>query len=323
MDFSEYRKNMYINETLHDFSVDLNLDDRMAYHMGNIVEFTYKPDYTICNTSYYSDVDNRNTNGLLMARVCASYSPSLWKFRVSSNDLSTFYLADLIQLLNYRNTTVYKDALKHHHETTKTWNLIDYDELKNTFEYVDSLRKMSNRLKIIGTSSSSIKHEWKRLNIGVCIQGQVSNPDNVFIPITNFVDTKVHDLKEISDFLTLGIKKPYHFNYNRQSCRYALGGSILYLLIVKRNDTFDYIVLLSEEPISVLNQALMDEVKCGLDFDYIYTVIGKTNTKDDSIPYIITSEGIAFKDIILYCNENSFSLPVISTNRFVRKFLQK
>lgn len=293
----------------------------MNYHTAASTEFAYTPDYMICNTSYYSDVENRHTNGLIMTRVCSSDSPTLWKFKISSSDLSTFFLSDLIKLLNRRKDSAYMYMLKQHKSSTATLNLIDYDELKATLDLVDSLQNMSNRLKIVGTSSSSIQNNSKNLSIGSCIRGRVSNPDNFFAPLSNFFDTKVNDLTVISDFLVLGIKNSNLSYYDRPLCKYALGGSIIYLLIYKRNDIYDYIVFLSEEPISLLNQCLLEKATCGVEFEYIYTVIGRTNTKDDSIPYTVTSNGVYFRDIILNCNANCFTMPIVAQNRVVSRLV--
>jgi len=289
----------------------------MDLHKG--LTFAYKPDYMICNTSFYSDVRKTNNNGLIVTRVCVESSPSLWKFRVSENDLTTYYLSDLMNILNNLNDG-YCFMIKHHEQSTRDINLIDYDELKETIKSIDDLWKMSKRLNIIGTSSFSIQNNSKMLSVGVCLRGRVSAPDNMCVPLSKFFDSKVDDISVVTDYLYAGIKTP---RYNmKQTNKYGLSGSGIYLIIFKRNNVWDYIVFLSEESINVLNQALLEVSNLDNDFDYIHTVLGRTNTKDDSIPYTILSVGVLLEDIILYCNENSFSAPVISYQRTLTNLLE-
>ena len=274
------------------------------------------PDYMIANTSYYSDVCNQNINGLLVARICSSFTPSLWKCRISTNDLSTFYLPDIIQLLNCGKEG-YNQMMANHKKVTGDINLIDYDELKESLEMVNDLTKMSERLKVVGISSCSVQNNRRLLNIGVCIQGRVSHPDNLFISSSRFYDSKIDDIATIADFLIHGSKstRPSF----KTSNRYSLTDSVIYLIIFKRNGVFDYIVYLSEEPINVLNHELIESCKSHAEFDYIYSVLGRTNTKEEVTPYIVTTEGILFKDIVLESNVNSFSMPIISSYYYFRQ----
>ena len=286
----------------------------MDYHTAASTEFAYSTDYMICNTSYYSDTDNPLMNGLLIARIHGDPCRSSWQFKMSSNDLTTFYLPDLLQLLNCRDEN-FKQIAKHHKKASSDMCLIDYDELKQCFEQVDDLTKMSMRLQIIGASACSIENNRRRFSIGACLQGRVSNPDNLFVPSSNFFDSKVDHVCTVAEYLVSGRRKKSYLFQDKRSSRYALSGSVIYLVVFKRNGVFSYMVYLSEEPISVLQQAINEcetvAKSVDLDFDYIYTVVGRTNTKDDSIPYVLTPEGIYFKDIILYCNENGFSSPVL------------
>ena len=216
----------------------------------------------------------------------------------------------------------YQQISRQHKKATGDINLIDYDELKQSFELVDNLTKMSNRLKIVGCTAFSILHCERMLNNGVCINGRVSGPDNFCVPTTNFFDNKVHSNETIADFLITGLRHQV-IQKDAKSYRYALSGSIIYLLIYVNKGLFNYIIYLSEEPISGLIQTLTDQTEFNNHFDFIYTVVGRTITEEEIHPYIRTERGICFKDIVLYCNENQFSAPVLSTTRRYGTLIKK
>jgi hypothetical protein len=206
----------------------------------------------------------------------------------------------------------YQQVARQHKKLTGDVNLIDYDELKQSFGWVDSLIKMSSRLKIIGCSALSILHCDRMLNSGVCINGHVSSPDNFCVPCAHFFDNKVHSTETIAEFLITGLRQ-HVIQRDAKSHKYALSGSIIYLIIYLKDGLFNYIVYLSEEPINELIQVLKNQREFNESFDFIYTVVGRTVTEEEIYPYTRTQQIICFKNIVLYCNENQFSAPVLST----------
>ena len=277
--------------------------------------FVYEPAYMTCDLTYYSDTTNRQINGLLVVKV--HYDPRLYKMAsgISTSDLSTYYLPDLLSLLSMKEST-YKESVKNHKSLTNSFNFIDYDELKQIYEYVDSLFKMSGRLKVIGCAATSILYDQRKLNTGVCIDGQITEPDNLFVPTFHLFDNKIHDVQFICDFLLTGSRNRHYFSHQDTCLRkYAMSGSIIYLILYKRKSVYDYIIYVSEEPIQPLIQTIIENIEFATDFDFIHTVIGRTNTREESTPYVITHSGFYFKSVILYCNENSFTKPILLTYR--------
>ena len=283
----------------------------MAYHVASDYEFAYEPEHITCSLTFYSDVLNSNRNGQLVTTVHCD--PSAFKIRVSSCDISSFYLDDLIALLNIGEDG-YKESTKRHKKATGDLNLIDYDELRQSFGYVDNLSKMSNRLQILGSSAFSILNDDRKLNTGVCIHGQITDPDRLFIPGPNFIDGKIHTEAIVADYLVLGSRNQMS-QFDTRTYRYAQSGSIIYLLIYIRRGVFHYLVYLSEESIYNLIRAILEIAELDSSFDFIYTVIGRTNTEEESQPYLLTSEGVFLKSTILYSNETQFSSPVLSTRQ--------
>ena len=285
--------------------------------MSHVIDpcFVYEPAYMTCDLTYYSDTTYLQINGLLVAKV--QYDPRLYKMAngISTSDLSTYFLPDLLSLLSMREST-YKETVKNHKSLTHSFNFIDYEELKQIYEYVDSLFKMSGRLKVIGCAATSILYDQRKLNTGVCIEGQIIEPDNLFVPTFHLFDNKIHDVQFICDFLLTGSRNRHYFSHQDTCLRkYAISGSIIYLIIYKRKSLYDYIIYVSEEPIQSLIQTIIENIEFATDFDFIHTVIGRTNTREESTPYTITQSGFYFKSIILYCNENSFTKPILLTYR--------
>lgn len=289
------------------FSFDLII---MDYHTASLTEFAYKPEYLTCNLTFYSDVQNRNTNGLFVVRIHNDPRSMKLMSGISSNDLSAYYLSDLINLLNM-DENGYKEIAKRHKKVTGEFNLIDYEELQQVYECVDDLSKMTRRLQIMGTSSLSILNDDRKLFTAVCVEGHVCSPDRVFVPRSHFFDNKIHSADAIAEFLVTNSRQHITTSVAR-TYRYGLGGSAIYVLIYKVNGVFNYLVYLSEEPISHLVQALVDQAEFVTGFDFVYTVVGRTICDEESCPYIETPDGVYFKDVVLYPNENRFSLPLLS-----------
>jgi hypothetical protein len=275
--------------------------------MSTYGEFAYQPKFMTCDLTCYSDACNKHTNGLLVCRV--HFDRSVKKC-VSSSDLSTYYVHDLVRLLN-TSEKGFKEMAKAHKTMTEDVNFIQYDELKDLYECVDDLAKMTRRLQIVGTSAFSILRDDRKLNTGVCIQGHVSQPDNLFVPMANFFDEKIVPIETIAEYLTTGSRQTV-IPMDIKNHRYALTGSIIYLIIYRRNGIFDYIVYISEEPISNLIQSVKDTTS---NFDFIYTTVARTITEEESAPYTVLAGGICFKDVVLYCNENQLSSPILKTYR--------
>lgn len=289
--------------------------------MDSHSRFDYPPVFMTSSLTFYSDTYRQDINGLPVARI--HYDPKAIKFQtcINSIDLSTYYLPDLINLLN-TNEEGYKLLVKRHKKATGDVNMIDYDELRQILDAVDGLEKMSRRLQVVGTSAQSVLNDYKKLNTGVCIEGHVTNPDNLYLPSSNFMDNKVFSTETVAEVLVNGIKPPIMIQ-DLKTRRYSLSGSIIYLLIYKRHDEFDYMVFMSEEPIGDLIRAIKNQVETSGDFDFIYTVLARTNTEEESVPYIQTVEGVYFKDVIVYCNETQFSAPVLRTLIHLRGKLEK
>lgn len=294
----------------------------MDYHVASSTEYQYTPEYMTCDLTYYTDISNCNTGGLLVGKLQTSPQLHLSSFRqrISANDLSSFYLSDLISLLNSTEDT-YKEVCKRHKKCTGAINFINYEELRHAIECVSSLSNMSKRLKIVGCTAPSVFSDSGKLNAAVCLQGNVSHPDNFVVERSNFVDTKIDSFETIVEFMTTGIKHQSICTSSKQH-RYGLSGCIIYLIILKRADTFDFIIYLSEDPISKLIQYILEFTDTDTNTDFIYTVIGRTCTEEESYPYIICSEGIKFKDIIIECNECCFSQPILSTYKALHSLVQ-
>ena len=62
--------------------------------MSTYGEFAYQPKFMTCDLTCYSDACNKHTNGLLVCRV--HFDRSVKKC-VSSSDLSTYYVHDLVK----------------------------------------------------------------------------------------------------------------------------------------------------------------------------------------------------------------------------------
>jgi hypothetical protein len=284
---------------------------QMDYHTAVASEFAYEPEYIACNLTYYTDVKNRHVNGLLVARVHSDEKGGGHLAGLSSSDLSTYYLSDLLSLLNMRDDG-YRESVRFHKKATGDSNLIDYEDIRHRCKCVDDLWKMSRRTKIIGVSALDILHDERKLITGVCMQGQVRSQHSMFVPASNFYDTKVHPMESVADFLTTGLKCQTLFD-DAKTHRYALRGSIIYLIVYIRDGIFDYVLYVSEEPVAQLVQLLLDRTERTGQFDLIYTVIGRTNTEDNSYPYTVTPDGVYLRDALLYCNECQFSQPVLAT----------
>jgi len=119
---------------------------------------------------------------------------------------------------------------KAHKTMTEDVNFIQYDELKDLYECVDDLAKMTRRLQIVGTSAFSILRDDRKLNTGVCIQGHVSQPDNLFVPMANFFDEKIVPIETIAEYLTTGSRQTV-IPMDIKNHRYALTGSIIFSLL--------------------------------------------------------------------------------------------
>lgn len=292
----------------------------MDYHMAVGTEFAYEPDFISCGLTFYSDASIKKANGLLVCRV--HFDPNSVKLHwgLSCNDLSTYYLQDLINLLNSADEGFKEISIKHKKMTCDV-NLIDYDELRHACEFVNDLYKISTRLQIIGCSAFSILHDSRKLNSGVCIGGYVSNTDNLCVPTANFFDSKVTCFEDIADFLMTGAQQQ-SLSQDFKSRLYALSGSSIYLVIYTRENVFDYIVLLSEEPIANLIHVIKSREHVD-GFDFIYTIVGHTLTEEESCPYVTTPQTCFFKDVVLYCNENRFSFPVLSTIEDFQNYLEQ
>lgn len=282
--------------------------------------FAYPPVYMTSSLTFYSDTYCQDINGLPVARI--HYDPKSIKFQtfINSIDLSTYYLPDLINLLN-TDEEGYKLMVKRHKKITGDVNMIDYDELLQILNAVDSLEKMSMRLQIVGTIAHSVFNDYKKLNTGVCIDGYVTKPDNLYLPSSHFMDNKVFSTDTVAEVLVNGTKPPVLVG-GLKTRRYSLSGSIIYLLIYKVLDNFDFLVFMSEEPISNLITAIRSQANGLSDFDFIYTVLARTNTEDENVPYIETFDGVYLKDAILYCNETQLSKPVLQTLSNVKEILE-
>lgn len=284
-------------------------------------EFVHSPSYMTCSLTCYSDPSRQDLDGLPVARV--HYDPQAYKFKtsISSCDLSTYYLPDLLELLN-TNEEGYKTIVKRHKKITGDMNLIDYDELRQILESVDSLNKMSKRLHVVGVSVFRMFHDTKKLNTAVCIGGLVAHPDQLYIPAANFMDNKYFSVETVADVLVNGVRPPPVVQ-DLKTRRYSLSGSVLYLLIYKRSETFDFLLFLSEDPISELVKAVHGLSEFSANFDFIYTVLGRTKTEEESRPYNQTSEGVYLKNVILYSNETNFTQPVLKSLNTLSKILDE
>lgn len=282
----------------------------MDYHTAKTTEFAYTPEYHTCNLTFYSDVLNRHTNGLLVVRIHSDPQSMKLRSSISSNNLSTYYLPDLINLLNM-DENGYKEITKRHKKVTSDFNFIDYEELQQTYECVNDLGKMTNRLQILGTSAQSILNDYRKLYAAVCVEGHVQSPDSVFVSRSNFFDSKIYSADAVAEYLVTNSRQ-HLTTSTAKTHRYGLSGSAIYVLVYKNNNVFNYIVYLSEEPISLLVQALVDQAEFVTGFDFIYTVAGRTICDSESCPYIETPDGVYFKDVVLYSNENRFSMPMLS-----------
>ena len=294
----------------------------MDFHMASMTEYQYMPDHMACDLTYYTDPSKCDTNGLLVAKLQTPTPVLLSSFRqpVSSNELSFFYISDLVSLLNMDFET-YKDVCKRHKKCTGDINFINYEDLQSGIECIASLTKMSRRLKIVGCTAHSVLSDNRKLTVGVCLQGHVTHPDNLVVEQSNFFDTKMDSYETIYEYMTTGIRQRSMVSSARQY-RYGLGGSIIYLVVFKRGDTFGFIVLLTEEPIGKFIQFILESTETGDNFDFIYTVIGRTNTEEESYPYILRQEGITFKDVIIECNESSFTQPILQTYAVLHNLVQ-
>ncbi len=286
----------------------------MDYHLANGSEFAYESEYVACNLTNYTDVGNRHVDGLLVTRVHSDDSGHT--SGLSSSDLSTYYLPDLLSLLNMHDDG-YRETTRYHKKATGDVNLIDYEELKQRCKCVDDLSKMSNLLSMIGVSALDILDDYRKLITGVCIHGRVRN---MFATTANFYDGKVHPPETVANFLTTGVRCQTLFE-DAKTHRYALRGSVIYLIVYKRNGIFDYILYASEEPISQLIHVLLCRTELPDEFDFIYTVIGRTNTEDNSYPYVVTPTGVYLRDVLLYPNECQFSQPILETYVRLRRLL--
>ena len=285
----------------------------MDFHMASMTEYQYMPDHMACDLTFYTDPSKCDTNGLLVAKLQTPTPVILSSFRqpVSSNELSFFYISDLVSLLNM-DFEQYKDVCKRHKKCTGDVNFINYEDLQNGIECIATLTKMSRRLKIVGCTAHSVLSDNRKLTVGVCIQGHVTHPDNLVVEQSNFFDTKMDSYETIYEYMTTGVRQRSMVSSARQY-RYGLGGSVIYLVVFKRGDTFGFLVLLTEEPIGQFIQFILESTEPGDNFDFIYTVIGRTHTEEESYPYILRQEGITFKDVIIECNESSFSQPILQT----------
>ncbi len=193
----------------------------MDYHLATDSEFSYEAEYVACNLTNYTDVGH--VDGLLVTRLHSGGS-ECGRQHASSSDLSTYYLSDLLTLLNMHDDG-YRETARVHKKATGDVNLIDYEELRQRCKCVDDLWKMSDRLSVIGVSALDRLDDYRKLITGVCIHGHVRN---MFVTAGNFYDTKVHATELVASFLTTGTKGRTH---DANTHRYALRGSVIYLIV--------------------------------------------------------------------------------------------